>query len=265
MLFLFHHFIKCHKDIKHMEEADFFTIPLIEPIWNNESSVIKEYNWWTFYSSLINGGINREVSGQLLKHFHCESQLKEESGWRAGLRGWGGALEFEGRGLDMKWCGTPERRSESGADEECEEKNVVEVASLEGGAFLGFSGGGAWGREQSSLWLCGVCSWVCESASVWEGEACASSEDVVCVWVLQWEFRCRRSTAVRVNPFPQVSHTYGRSPVWERTWRWRSPEPAKHLPENIKVKVVHVITLKGFILCKQLVTISMPNYIKYDL
>lgn len=196
-----------------------------------------------------------------LKHFHCESQPKEESEWRAGLRGWGGAFDCKGRGLDIKCCRTPERRSGRVADEE--EKNVVEVASWELGACLELSGGdGAevgCGRAQSSLWLLewGVCGdWVvftaCSrarvcvgSASVWGGEVRASKEDVVCVCALQWEYRCRRSTAVRVKPFPQVSHIYGRSPVCERTCRWRSPDPAKHLPKNIKV---HVITLSGGVL-----------------
>lgn len=149
----------------------------------------------------------------------------------------------------MKWCGTLERRS-GREEEECEENKVVEAVSREGGACLELSGGGGaesgWGRAQSSRWLwewgdCGdwvavtVCSWVCAwSGSVWEGAACVSAEAVVCVWALQWEFRWRRSTAVRVKPFPQVSHTYGRSPVCERTCRWRSPEPVKHLPKNRK-------------------------------
>lgn len=33
---------------------------------------------------------------------HCESQLKDESEWRAGFRGWGGAFKFKVRGLDIK-------------------------------------------------------------------------------------------------------------------------------------------------------------------
>lgn len=148
----------------------------------------------------------------------------------------------------MKGCGTLERRS--GREEECEEKNAVVAESWEGGACMELSGGGGaevgWERAQSSLGLwewgeCGewvavtVCSWVCKcvgSASVWEGAVCMSAEVAVCVCALQWEFRWRRSTAVRVKPFPQVSHTYGRSPVCERTCRWRSPDPAKHLPKN---------------------------------
>lgn len=54
---------------------------------------------------------------------------------------------------------------------------------------------------------------------------CSASADV------QWELRCLRRTAVRVKLFPQVSHEYGRSPVCERTWRCRSPDPAKHFPQ----------------------------------
>lgn len=186
-----------------------------------------------------------------LQHRHCESQLKEESEWRAALRVWGGGLEFKERGLDVKWCGTLERRSGREEEEGCEEvKNVAEAALWEGRACLEVSGGGGaevgWGRAPSSLWLCEwgecgewaaltVCSWVCEcEGSVWvsEGAARGSAEAAGCVCTLQWEFRWRRSTAVRVKPFPQVSHTYGRSPVCERTCRWRSPDPAKHLPKN---------------------------------